>query len=138
MGSTTHWPGCHHPTEAVLRQGAIALALACAARTPPQGGCSDIGEDGGYSSRAREFLHTGHAEDTYGQQKKILTTFTKKQQEQFWYFLHHPYLLDLAPAGFSPSIGTTTRAADPPHRPCFEPDRLEGPSQTAFLWDLVL
>lgn len=60
--------------------------------------------------------------------KKILTTFTKKQQVQFQCVLHHPPPLDLTPVGFTPSTGTPTRAADPPQRPCFEPPRLQRPS----------
>lgn len=55
--------------------------------------------------------------------KNFLTTFTKKQQEQFQHVLHHPTLLDLTQVGFTPSITTATRADDFPHRPCFEPLR---------------
>lgn len=55
--------------------------------------------------------------------KNILIMFTKNQQEQFQHVLHYPTLLDLTQVGFTPSIATATRAADFPHRPCFEPPR---------------
>lgn len=45
------------------------MALLCAALPPAPRGMLTGGEDGGYSSWVAGFLHTGHAEYTYGQQK---------------------------------------------------------------------
>jgi len=57
---------------------------------------------------------------------------TKKQQEKFQCVLRHPPLLHLTPVGFSPSMGTTTRTADPPPRPSFESPRPQRPFPNCF------
>lgn len=90
------------------------------------------GEDGGYSSWVAGFLHTGHAEYIYGQQKGSNHIHKKAAGAISVCLTPPPPLLDLTPLGFTLSIGATTRAAGSLHRPCFQPPRLQRPFPNCF------